>query len=66
MTDISAAVEALKGLMALINDGLLVRSTKNDAHLPSYLAESTRLVKVLADAQAAIDAALPAPDQGGT
>ena len=53
------AVVALRELLALVEDGLLVRNTTNDGHLPSYLAESTRLVKALAAARAVLDA--PAP-----
>lgn len=49
-------VKILRALMSLIDDGLLVRSTTNDAHFPSYLAESTRLVATLADAQTVLDA----------
>ena len=45
------AVVALRELFALIEDGLLVRNTTNDGHMPSYLAESTRLVKALAVAK---------------
>ena len=54
------AEEGIEGVIRLFDDGLLVRSTTNDAHLPSYLAESGRLVNVLAtfkDTLAAIRAA---------
>ena len=45
---------ALRGLIHLIDDGLLNRSTTNDAHFPSFLVESLRLVKVIGAAQAAL------------
>jgi hypothetical protein len=45
---------ALRGLMDLIDEGWLVRNTTNDGHFPSFLTESKRLVKVLADAQEAL------------
>ncbi len=48
------AREALAGLLALIDEGLLVRNTTNDGHLPSFLAESTRLVKALHAAKSAL------------
>ncbi len=46
-----AAALALRNLLALIDEGLLVRNTTNDAHFPSYLKESARIVKVIAEAQ---------------
>ena len=55
------AVDALRELFALIEDGLLVRNTTNDGHMPSFLAESTRLVKALAVARAILDSHAPAP-----
>jgi hypothetical protein len=46
---------ALHELMALIDEGWLVRNTANDAHFPSYLKESARLVTALAQARAALE-----------
>ena len=53
-TDAEGTREALAELMALIEDGWLVRNTTNDHHMPSYLSESVRLVKALAKARAAL------------
>ena len=41
----------------MIDNGLLVRNTTNDEHWPSYMAESTTLVKALSEAKAALDTA---------
>ena len=58
---VRALEEVLRDLFALVEEGALVRNTTNDAHLPSYLAESVRLVSVLAAAKAL----LAAPAAGG-
>jgi len=58
---VTALEAALRELLALVEDGRLVRNTTNDAHMPSYLSESVRLVKALATAKEAL-----APGAGGT
>lgn len=52
-------VEAVDEIMGLIDDGLLVRNITNDAHFPSFLAESTRLVKALSGIKDALAALRP-------
>jgi methylphosphotriester-DNA--protein-cysteine methyltransferase len=52
--DVEAVVKALEEMLALIDEGWLVRNTTNDGHFPSYLRESVRLVKAIADSQAAL------------
>jgi len=50
-----ALAKAAQEIWALIEQGQLVRNTTNDAHFPSYMAESVRLVtglKALQDALA--------------
>ena len=56
---VEAMREALSHLYALVAEGWLVRNTANDAHMPSFLAESARLVNTLKEVDAAL-AAQPA------
>ena len=51
--------EALERLYDLVVDGLLVRNTVNDGHMPSYLVEATRITTTLAAVAAALR--VPAP-----
>lgn len=43
--------EALAAVLALLDDGRLQRNTVNDHHLPTYMAEASRIVKVISTAQ---------------
>ena len=49
-----AVAKALRGVLGLVEAGHLVRNITNDAHFPTYLAESARLVQVLKDATEAL------------
>ena len=46
--------EALKAMMACIDDQVFVRNITNDDHFPSYVAQGSRIVAVLTAAQDAL------------
>ena len=46
--------EALKAMMACIDDQVFVRNITNDDHFPSYVAQASRIVAVLKAAQDAL------------
>lgn len=46
--------EALGHMLKLVEDGVLVRNTKNDSDLNKYMTDSVRLVLVLKEAQEAL------------
>lgn len=56
---------ALADLYNLVEEGYLVRSTTNDAHFPSFMAESLRLTTTLLAAQTALAASPLTPARQG-
>jgi hypothetical protein len=54
MTEPTAAELVLAEIIALIDEGHLVRDTSTDADTPTFLRQSMRLVTALANAKAAL------------
>ena len=48
-------LDVLQEVLDLLDEGLLVRNTTNDAHFPTYLKEAARIVFVLAQARRLLD-----------
>lgn len=54
--DLEEAREAVKALVALIEDGVLVRDTSGDGDAVAFMTQGLRIVKVLAQAREVLDA----------
>jgi hypothetical protein len=51
-------------MLAMVTEGRLLRNTTNDGHMPSYLAESARLVNVLSRAHSLLSTSEPRSGDG--